>query len=160
MDLEKDLKMVSMEAMEITTIILSSAVVSAVVSLILGQLFDKKKYLRDKKLAVYVEFLDQLEKLVPDEEVAKEMAPPSEVIIEKIRVAVYRLEKHVWKIKLISTDHDVQAAVTEVFELCEKYLEHLEKPESEMEYEDINNKLSASVDEIIKKMNKDINQTF
>lgn len=52
---------------DLLTIILSSALVSGVVSVIVSFVFENKKYLKEKRFNTYTSFLDQLDKVIPVE---------------------------------------------------------------------------------------------
>lgn len=149
-------------------IVLSSAVVSGLVSVILGYVFDNKKYIRDKKLSVYSEFLDQYEKLIPSEDLTVNKSTPT-ITLEKARLASFSLEKYLWRVQLIAQDKDIPVLAEKLWNLSNDFVQATEelwgaedgkKKEAKMKYDKICVKLNSTRKNLIILMNQDINKFF
>jgi len=82
----------------LVTITLSSVVVSSIVTTILFHFFSNKRYIKDKKISVYLRFLDQLHKIIPHEN--KITASPVSTL-DHIAKESAKLEKNLWEIKIV-----------------------------------------------------------
>ncbi len=146
--------------MEILTIVLSSALVSGLVSLLVAHVLEKNAYIRDKKLAVYSEFLEQLDKITPSDELAKE-AVSNDEMIEKITSAFYNLEKFVWRIKLMTRSEKIHELVDQIYETCGEFEDLVRnKSNDDKKFDDIGEKFNTQVDDLVQLMNKDISKLF
>ncbi len=142
--------------MELLTVILSSAVISSIVTIILGYIFENKKYIRDRKMSLYSDFLEQLDKLFPAEEIFGDAE--KDKLIKKMKIEASNLEKYIWKMKLISRDKKIHAYADELFESSEKLIEGLSADMDDDKLEPIIEESENLRDELIGNMNKDINR--
>jgi hypothetical protein len=142
--------------MQLLTVILSSAVISSIVTIILGYVFENKRYLKEKKLLVYTEFLEQLDKMFPAEEIFGDT--PKETMIRKMKVEASNLEKYIWKIKLISQNKNIHALADDLFEISEKLTDALSSDMDDKELEAIIEKSGLLQESLIEEMNRDISK--
>ena len=56
---------------DVIIIILSSSVVAGLVTLMLGHILDNKKYIKDKKMAAYMELIEKIDEIFPAETIFK-----------------------------------------------------------------------------------------
>ncbi len=141
--------------MQILTVILSSAVIASIVSIVLGYVFENKRYIKDKKILIYTEFLEQLDKMFPAEEIFGDT--DNDVLLKKMKIEASNLEKYIWKIKLISQNQKIHEYVDNLFTSSEQVLEFLSSDKEEEAFEAIIEKSETLRDELITAMNKDIN---
>ena len=109
--------------MQILSIILSSALVSSIVSIIVTYIFENKKYIKDKKIHAYTDFLEQLDKVFPAEEIFGDAN--KDILIQRMKIEASNLEKHIWKIKLISQNKTIHQYADNLFEYSEKLIDEL-----------------------------------
>jgi hypothetical protein len=140
--------------MQIITVILSSAVIASIVSIILGYVFENKRYLKDKKLAVYTEFLEQLDHVFPAEDIFGDS--DRDKLVQKMRIETSKLEKYIWKIKLLSRNADVHEHADKLFEVSEKLIDSLTSDTEDHELEKIIDESETLREELISEMNRDI----
>ncbi len=146
--------------MDLLTILLSSALVSGIVSLVVAHLLESRSYIRDKKLAVYSEFLEQLDKITPSDELAKEVFS-NEEMIEKITSAFYNLEKFVWRIKLMTQNQKIHELADQIYETCGEFEELVRhKSSDDKKFDEIGERFNAQVDDLVVLMNHDISRLF
>lgn len=151
--------------MEILTIVASSALVSGLVTIILGHIFENKRYIKDKKIAVYFEFLEQLDRIIPNEI----MLPGHDLKKMKDSLAVESsaLEKYLWKIELITESSKVKECAKELFNTYSDLSNHV-VPEKSLPRttEDVAklkgfiSKINRSREKLVCVMNIDINKFF
>lgn len=99
--------------------ILSSAVVAALVTIILSHVFEQRRYLRDKKIQAYTNFLDQLHKILPDDaEVTRE------TVAKHMFVEASRLERPWWQLKIVGSKR-VNKIADKVYWKYQKIVEQL-----------------------------------
>jgi hypothetical protein len=101
--------------MDWVPILLSSAVISGIVSALISNGYQERQYIRDKKLTVYSEFLDQLDKAVPLEHIFGESTHKK--MLAEMQIHTAKLKKFIRQIRLISTDKNI-------VNLCEKLLDN------------------------------------
>ncbi|MBX4197763.1 hypothetical protein KW782_00310 [Candidatus Parcubacteria bacterium] len=148
--------------MQLLTVILSSVVISSIVSLILGYILDDRKYLKNKKIQVYSEFLEQLNKTIPVGEEIDTINPAA--IIEKVRKEAHNLTSYSWKVRLITKNDNIQEQVEYVLRTLDEFiqlasdvhLKRIEIAEAAKKALNILQKRDIQKEYLITEMNKDI----
>ena len=144
-----------MDVTDIIIIVLSSSVVSGLVTIVLGSVFENKRYIKDKKISIYTGFLEQLENVFPAEEIFTWVT--SKKLTEKMNIEIAKLERYVWKIKLISQNKNIQTKADKVFSSLEKIAElFVSSKTSSKKILSAIDKSNALRDELIREMNNDI----
>lgn len=105
-------------------------------------------------MLVYTEFLEQLDKVFPAEEIFGDTQ--KDVLLRKMKVEASNLEKYIWKIKLISRNKNIHICADDLFEISEKLIEALESDEKDTELESIMEKSELLQESLLSEMNKDI----
>jgi hypothetical protein len=106
--------------MDILTLVFSSAIVSGVVTLLLGYILDSKKYIRDKRFSVYVAFLEQLDRTVPPDLLAKKMLAGD--FMETLELESFKLDKNIQEIKLITKSERLKNHLGQISKLIDNRL--------------------------------------
>lgn len=140
--------------MQLLTVILSSAVISSIVTVILSYVFENKRYIKDKKISIYTEFLEQLDKMFPAEEIFGDAQ--KEQLLQKMKIEASRLEKYVWKIKLISQSGAINDYADQLFETSEKLIEELSLEGNDEKLESIIDESNELTEKLIKEMGRDV----
>ena len=143
--------------MNIAAIILSSALISAVTSIILGYVFEHTRYLKDKKLTVYTEFLEQLDKVFPYELFE---SIDGHTLISIMQRENARLGKHILKIKLLSQNKNIRRNADELSSLFDDLIDRIDPDASQEETDAITEKVRTISEELIGEMNNDIRSLF
>lgn len=138
--------------MNIAAIILSSALISAVTSIILGYVFEHTRYLKDKKLTVYTEFLEQLDKVFESID--------GHTLISIMQRENARLGKHILKIKLLSQNKNIRRNADELSSLFDDLIDRIDPDASQEETDAITEKVRTISEELIREMNNDIRSLF
>ena len=137
-------------------VFVSSALVSGVISLVLGHLFENRRYIRNKKISIYSEFLEQLDKIISEDLVAKNVE--AFILKERFFVESARLEKFIWKIKLISQNDRIKEYANKIFQLHGEISEQMGDGITEAEFLKKIEKGNRLREELIDLMQKDINK--
>ncbi len=153
--------------MEIASIILSSALVSGVVSLLLSYVLENRRYIRDKKLTEYASFLEQLNEIVPREELAR-LDGSKEKFLEETKAAYLALEKNLWRVKLISSDKEIHQRGEIIYDLYSDWVDLLEETlgadkdirDGDKRFDELAERINTEINAIVKAMNRDIGKTF
>ncbi len=140
--------------MELLTVLLSSALISSIVTIILGYVFDNRRYIKDKKILVYTDFLEQLDKVFPAEEIFGDTA--KEALMHKMKVEASNLEKYIWKMKLISQNKKIHTLSDEIFHTSEELIEKFSEDADDKILEPIIDKSDSLQEKLLQEMNEDI----
>jgi len=149
--------------MDISTILISvfsSAVISTLVSVILGNILENRRALQDRKLSFYLEFLEQLYKIVPEGVLDHSIS--GKALIGKVQIESAKLEKYVWKIKLIAKERGILESLDRIFNLVEELSEGMgeEVFKNEQEIMNLFDKINSERENLIEQMNKDCRKVF
>lgn len=102
----------------IAAIVLYSTVVSSLVTLLLRNFLENKKYIKDKKFFLYSEYIEQLGKLFSDDLIKDPSSFDS--ILRHYSLEAAKLEKSFWQIKLVSNNKELISYANQLFILhCE-----------------------------------------
>jgi hypothetical protein len=142
--------------MQLLTVILSSAVISSIVTIVLSYVFENRRYIKEKKIAVYTEFLEQLDKVFPAEEIFGDT--PKDKLMQKMKVEASNLEKYIWKIKIISRNKSIYAGADDLFEISEKLINSLSDDADDKELEKVIEQSELVQESLLEEMNKDISR--
>lgn len=142
--------------MQLISVILSSAVIASIVSIVLGYIFENKRYIKDKKIVIYTEFLEQLDKMFPAEEIFGDT--DKDKLIQKMKVEVSNLEKYIWKIKLISRNIKIHQDADTLFDSSEQLIDGLSEDTGDEKLEKIIEESETLREKLITEMNRDINR--
>lgn len=142
--------------MEILTIILSSAFVSGFVSLSIGHYLDHKKYIKDKKVNFYLEYMDKVDSLF-------EMPEDIRLLDKKMIDASSELHKLNWKIRLLTKNQKIIDYSEKIVRTYDKFTDEDFKLKAQ---EDIKiahsaiEEINSYRDKLIGEANKEINSFF
>lgn len=153
--------------MDWVILISSSALVAGTVSALLSNIFEDRKYIRDKKLSIYSDFLDQVDRFIPAEDLGG--STPDETVVQHVKVEFYRLEKHILRVELIATDEDIRVRAKNIYMQLRKCAEIIDQIHTEgkgavetkgklltAQYR----KAKKELKELVSLMNQDIRKVF
>ncbi len=141
--------------MEIITVILSSALVSGLVSVIVTYVFENKKYLKEKRFSTYTNFLDQLDKILPVE-IMEDLK--GDKLVKRIQTECAKIERYIWQIKLVTGNNTIQKSVDKIFDLIEELTELIELTKKEKEIMKVFTEIDREREILITEMNLDISR--
>ncbi|GEM_PF-3190466 len=152
---------------ELLIVIISSAVVSGVVSVIVASFFENRKYLKEKKFNIYSDFLDQLDQFIPPEVMGN---LKGKELIKTVQVESAKIERHLWKLKLISEKRSIVEKAAKIVDLIGTFgdvMREIIKEDDDKKAEDkkkvlesLFQKIDAERGFLLSEMNKDINKFF
>lgn len=137
---------------------LTSSVVAGLVTLILGHLFESRRYLKDKKLAVYSEYINKLNALLYPKK-------NEEDITVRFFRALAELERLSWNVILLSNNKDLKDIAKLIVSNYRKILlgSHMKERltnEERKQLKEVGSQQEKNREEFIKLANKDVNSWF
>jgi len=138
--------------------ILVSVLGSSVVAGFVSHFYQSTRYLKDKRFQAYIDYLEQYSKIFSPEVVVGVVdRKKGRKIIEHLKVTIPALEKHLWKIQLVSGKDSIKEKAREIFRTYDQYLYVLDAQKSTTKSFDVLNAHCNKVrDEMIKEMNEEM----
>jgi hypothetical protein len=144
--------------MEIVYVVLSSAAVSGLVTLLTGQYFEHRRYLQNRKLAIYIQLIEEIDNLFDSEPYEPGVDQDSrEKLLRDASTRVHVLNR---KVRLLTKNEKIKILLHEIVVLWERFLERdfqLQVRDDLKIGEDHIKAINQKREEFIKEANKEIN---
>jgi len=141
-------------------VVLTSSVIAGLVSLILGNFFENRRYLKDKKFNLYIEYCDKLDGMFSDSVFS---GGGLEQTTNNIIDASAEMHTLGWKIRMLTKNKNIKNCVVNIVEKYEKFCDadfqievHKNKELAFNLVDEINELREVLIDEV----NKEINALF
>ena len=141
-------------------VVLTSSVIAGLVSLIVGNFLENRRYIKDKKFSFYIEYCDKLDGMFSDAVFSEEGLKQTTNNITDASAEMHTLG---WKIRMLTRNKNIKNCVVSIVEKYEKFCD----ADFQVEVYKDNELAFSLIDEInelredlINEVNKEINSIF